>query len=106
MSGWTGALCDLEHLEDGACITSEDVRLAAELFASGGRELVVLGFAVVLGHAPLALEPAAFFHAVERGIEGALLDLEVVVGGVADPPGDGIAVRRAPGEGLEDEEVE
>jgi len=37
----------LEDLENGACITGEDVRLAAELFSAGGGELVILGLAVV-----------------------------------------------------------
>src|SRR5437773_8953725 len=71
-------LCDLQNLEDGARITSEDVRLAPELFPADGRELVVLGFAVVLGQSPLAREQAALFHAVKGGVERALLDLKVV----------------------------
>src|SRR4051794_7685057 len=43
---------------------------------------------------------------MEGGVEGAFLDPEVVVGGVADPSCDGVAVHRTPGEGLEDQEVE
>ena len=80
--------------------------LGAELFPALGGELVVLGFAVVLGESPLGLEPAALLHAVEGGVERALFDLESLVGGLADPGGDGVAVSRPPREGLEDQEVE
>jgi hypothetical protein len=43
---------------------------------------------------------------MERGVEGAVLDVEVVLGGGPDPAGDGVAVPGAPGEGLEDQDVE
>ena len=80
--------------------------MRAELFPSGGRELVVLGFAVVLREAPLGLEPAALFHAVEGGVERALFDLQSLVGGLANPRGGGVAVARSPLQRFEDEEVE
>ena len=96
----------LKNLEDGAGVFGPDGGLRAELFPALRGELVVLGFAIVLGKPPFGLEQSAFLHAVERGVERALLDLESLVGGLADPRRDGVAVARTPGEGLEDEEVE
>src|ERR1041384_7782480 len=63
---------------------------AGELFASGGGEGVELGAAVVLGRAPLGVEQAAILEAVQRGVEGALVDLEDaardLLDALADPP--------------------
>src|SRR5579864_3457065 len=43
---------------------------------------------------------------MQRGIEGALLDLQHVFGDLLDPLGDGPAVLGFEGDGFEDEEVE
>ena len=96
----------LKDFKDSAGVLCPYGGLGAELLSSLGGELVVLGFAVVLRESPLGLEESAFLHAMERGIEGAFFDLESLVGGVADPGGDGVSVSRSPGQGLEDEEIE
>src|SRR3954469_3467935 len=80
--------------------------LFAELPAAFRGELVVLGVAVVLGDPPARFDPPFPAHAVERGIERALLDAEHVVGGGLDPAGDPVAMHRAPGERLENEELD
>src|SRR5581483_4017827 len=90
----------LEDFENGARVFRPERGLGAQLLPPLGGELVVLGAAVVLGQPPLRLEPAALLHAVERGVERALLDLEPVVGGFPDPGGHGVPVARSPGEGL------
>jgi hypothetical protein len=43
---------------------------------------------------------------VERRVQGALLDLELVVGGLFDPADHAEAVHRSPGECFHDEEIE
>ena len=77
-----------------------------ETVASGLREAVVLGLAVVVGHSPVCLDEAAALEAVERGVERALADQEGGIGGLFDPFDDGLSVSRAPAQGFEDEEVE
>jgi len=83
------------------------VRLfGGELFASDGGEFVELGLAAVVGGSPFGVEPAAFFEAMEGWIERALLDLEDLLGDLANAVGDAIAMDRAEGDDLEDEHVE
>jgi hypothetical protein len=43
---------------------------------------------------------------MERGIQGALLDRKDVSGPLPNPVPDGISMHGAPGNGLEDQEVE
>src|SRR5262245_51265444 len=69
-----------EHLEDGAGVFGPTLCLQAELSPSRRGELVVLGLAIVLGESPLGVEPAALLHAMERRVERALFDVELVVG--------------------------
>src|SRR5689334_9662791 len=49
-----------------------------ECFAALGRDLVILGAAVVAREAPVRLEELALLEAVEGGVERALLDAERV----------------------------
>src|SRR5256885_2346535 len=75
-----------------------DVSEALERFASRG----------VGRHAArdVCLDPSFPRHAVEGGVERSLLDAQHVVGGGFDPAGDAVAVHRAPGQRLEDEELD
>jgi len=82
------------------------VAFGAELFSTSGGELVELGFAIVVGLAPLAGDPALVFEAVEGGVEGALLDFELAAGDLLDAEQDSVAVEGAEGDGFEDEHVE
>src|ERR1700756_3293616 len=77
-----------------------------QLSAAFRRECIKLCATIVLGCAPIGLDPAAGFEAVEGGVERALLDAEDVVGGLFDPAGDAVTVRRSPAYGFEDQEVE
>ena len=45
-------------------------------------------------------------EAVERGVEGALLDLENILGDLLDALGDGPAVLGLESQGFEDQEIE
>src|SRR5205823_4033345 len=74
--------------------------------AALGGDLVVLGPAIVAREAPGRFEQLALLEPVKGRVERAFLDAEHVAGHVLDPTRDVVAVRRAPGEGLEDEEVE
>ena len=55
---------------------------------------------------PIRLRRAFAFEAPERGIERALFDEKGIVALATDEAGDGVAVERAPDEGLEDEDIE
>ncbi len=96
----------MQHFEHRFGIARPADRALAQLAAALLGQLVVLGLAVVVGKAPLGLDEAALLEAVEGGIEGAVLDVEVVLGGGTDPGGDGVAVAGSPAQGLENEDIE
>ena len=98
--------CRVERRGDRSGVRLPASDLRAELAPAGYAELVVLGLPPRLGQPPLLLEPPLSLEAVERGIEGALLDGEGVLGGLPDPPADAVAVHGPPAQGLEDEDVE
>jgi len=77
-----------------------------ELDAARGGEGVKLGDAAGFRFGALAPDPALLFEAMEGGVEGALLDLEDVLGDLLDALGDGPAVLGLESEGFEDEKVE
>src|SRR5208337_615229 len=58
-------------------------------------ELVILGFAIVVGDAPLGGDVAFLLEFEEGGVEGAVIDGEEVAAGLLDAAGDAIAVERA-----------
>src|SRR6185312_3041933 len=95
-----------EHRGDGGGVALPARRLGAKLLAAAGGELVELGAFALVGEPPLGLDPLALLEAVEGGVEGAVEHLEGAAGGGADHARDGVSVPRAPGEGLEDEDVE
>src|SRR5262245_44225975 len=104
-SGWHGAGCR-QRLGDGAGVALPRTHFGPQLRATGAGELVVLRATVVLGVAPLAGDPVVLLEAMEGGVEGALFDKQLAVGDALDPLGDGVAVPRAPREGLEDQHIE
>src|SRR5215216_3686047 len=95
-----------EHAGDGVRIALPRRELGAELCSATRRELVELCFAVVLGGAPFALDPAVSLQTVQCRVERALLDEEGAIAPFADEPRDGVPVHRAPGQRLEDQEIE
>ena len=82
------------------------VRLGLELLASAPRELVVLCAPIVLRHAPLGLDPAAAFEPVQRRVQRAGLDVELVARDLADPRGYSPSMQRRERQRLENEEIE
>src|SRR5262249_30748482 len=64
-----------------------------ELFPAGTGQFVEASPAVVLRRAPLTLDPAAVFNAVEGRVEGTLLDGKPVLGELADALPDAVAVQ-------------
>src|SRR3984957_14390610 len=74
--------------------------------SSLGRELVELGFPAGLGGLPASAEQFFIFEAMERGIEGSLLDLECLARDLLDSLRDGIAVNGSKRNNPHDEKVE
>ena len=74
--------------------------------SSLGSELVELGFPASLGGLPARAEQLFVFEAMERGIEGSLLDLECVARDLLDSLSDGIAVNGSKSNDPHDEKVE
>src|SRR5918996_613364 len=94
--------------DGGHCLDElgEAPGLGGELFPALGRELVEARLAAQLGDPPLGLDPPLPLHPVEGGVERALLDLDRLAAGVAEPAADGVPVSGTPAQGLEDEGVE
>jgi hypothetical protein len=80
--------------------------LGAEVGASRRGGAVVARTAVVRRDAPLRLDEAALLHAMQRLIEGAVVDIQRSAGPLLEPRGDLEAVHRTPGERAEHEHVE
>src|SRR5688572_32533961 len=66
----------------------------------------LLRLSIVFGGAPAGADPAALLEPVQRGIERALADRQRVAGGLLDPAGHRVAMRRPPAERLQDQQVE
>src|SRR4051794_38340214 len=76
-----------KHESDRSRQTRPVLRLDLELPASGLGECVEFRLPVVVAGAPLTRNPPLLFQPVERGIEGSLLDLQVVAGELRDTEG-------------------
>src|SRR5277367_5781578 len=74
--------------------------------SSLGSELLELGFPASVGGLPARAEQLFIFEAMERGIEGPLLDLECVARDLLDSLRDGIAVNGSKPNDPHDEKVE
>ncbi len=69
---------------------------ANELFAAQRSEPVILEFAIAFfGHFPFRRNPVFFNEAMQRRIEGAVLDLQHLVAGALNMFRDGMAMRGA-----------
>lgn len=78
-----------------------------ELFASRAGDGIKARAAIVAGHAPGRHDPAALHQARERGVYGALVELQDVSADLFDAAGDAVAVQRTHGvKGLEYHEIE
>src|SRR5262249_43836342 len=80
--------------------------LLGQLAAAGGGQAVHPDPLFVLGNLPVRGHGAFALETVERGVEGARIDLEGVARARSDRAGDPVAVLRPPGQCLQDEEVE
>src|SRR6476659_7659566 len=104
-AGWfaTGRGDDLLHRAD---VVVPGGGLGIERFAPERGELVVARSAATLGDVPLGGDELFLRHAVEGGVQRAVLDLQAAVGDRLDPLRDAEAVLRTPREGTEDQEFE
>src|SRR5215216_1143747 len=87
-------LCSLENSADCFGDAIPVGALSFELSLSCFGESIKLGAAIVFRHSPLRLDPAAFLHTVKRGIEGAILDLEQILGPLVYTLDNTVAVHR------------
>src|SRR6516164_1696421 len=69
-------------------------------------ELIKLGLAIVLRESPLRLEQPLVFQSPESGIERPLFHQQCVIALPPDQVSDGIPVKRAPDQGLEDKDIQ
>src|SRR3954462_4834869 len=76
----TSSLRGAQELLDRDHESPPALRFGAQGFAADGREAVVLGAAIVVRHAPFAVDPLLLLEPLEGGIERALVDLEHAVG--------------------------
>ena len=82
-------------------------RVGSKLSAAGFGNGVELRLAVVAGGAPFGFDPAALFKTDEGGIDGALIQQDLIATDLLNAARDAVAVERAHGgEGLQDHEVE
>src|SRR4029453_10467392 len=98
--------CGIEDLDHCARVALPGRDARSKLLATGRRQRVVLGTAVVIREAPLCLDPALGLEAMEGLIERGILDGEDAVGALAHPSGDGITMRRPGLQGAQDEQVD
>ncbi len=95
-----------EHHRCGLRVSLPTRETRGEMFSPAGGQLVVFRAPVRVRDAPFAVEPSLLLHPVERGVERAFFDLKSRLGDLLDPAQDREPVHRAPGQGLQDEEVE
>src|SRR3954471_4365963 len=98
--GWR---CGSERLGDGADISIPARHLRAQLLPAAATELVILRLAILLRVSPLGGQPPFALEAMERGVQRPFLDEQLLVSDRVDPLGDGVAVTRPPGDGLENQ---
>src|SRR5579864_1157466 len=77
-----------------------------ELLASDFGEAVVFGLASAFGGFPVGFEPAPVFQPVECGIEGALANLQRLMGDLVDALDNGVSMDREERGDLQDKHVE
>jgi hypothetical protein len=77
-----------------------------QLFAASGRQSVVPRPPIVLGSAPLGLDPPSQQEPLQGGVQRTLAHLEHVIRHVLEVLDNAIAVRSASDERLQDEQVE
>src|SRR4051812_29031991 len=82
------------------------VDLFTERSAALPRDGVVARASVVLGVLPVALDVAAMFEPLERGIERALVDLQPAARDLLDAEPNSPAVHRFQGERFQDQQVD
>src|SRR6185437_3287936 len=95
-----------EDEPDGACHSPPSADCGVQLLSALAGEPIELGLAVVVADAPLGGDASAILEAMERGIEGALLNLEGAFRGPFDGLRDGMSMGRSHEQGAQDEQIE
>src|SRR5216684_7259232 len=69
-------------------------RFLLQLFAPGARQLVILGFAIVVGGAPLRGNVAFLLQLEQGGVQRSVVHRQQVAAGLLDPARDPVSVQR------------
>jgi hypothetical protein len=86
---WSRSLMWSQNLENGSGKLGPSRAFALQVLASAPRQPVVLDLPVVLGDAPLGLQPTApFLHAMQGRIQRALFEPQHVAGHIFEPAGN------------------
>src|SRR5262249_40897158 len=94
-----------EDAPDRHCQATPLGGLGHELFAASARERVEARAAGVLRSAPFGGDPLACFEALQRGVERAMLDEQLVTGGLLNGSRDTLAMLWPEDQSSEDEKV-
>src|SRR5216683_3932160 len=91
---------------DGADELIPPAGLFGQLPAPGGSQPVIAGLAIVFRRAPERRDPGAILQAMQSRVERAVLDLQNLIRAMLDHVSDGVSVRRAKSQRLQEQQVE
>jgi len=100
------SLGHIQNLTDGRRQSSPGVGFRFKLLAATLRQLVKLGFAIILGRSPFRLDPSASLQSVQCRVKGALSNLERIAGNLLYALGDCPAVLRPQRNRFENQNIE
>ena len=99
--------CQLENPSHRVYVPRPVLFQFSKVLSPSFRQRVVTSTSIVLRGVPARFQPTRLLHAMQRGIEGALLHREDVLRGAFDALRDVVAVQRFPlGQGSEHQEIE
>ena len=95
-----------EHPRDGVHDLVPTAAFTSEMFSPGGRNAIILGFAIVLGDSPLGRDHAAVFEPLQREIKRSMIDEEDFLRLPLDASGNSLSMTSAKQHRLQNEQVQ
>jgi hypothetical protein len=99
-------LLEFDDVGDGGGEAAPVGGFEIELTAAEASEGIKFGAAIIFAGAPFGFDPAFLLEFVERGIEGAVADLQDFAGDLLEAEADGEAVEGFEGEDFQEQEIE